>query len=154
MDVYLKEALGKLTGILRTKNFKLNTFDCSPLINGTDLSTTSNPTTITPFETQLIEMVAASPLLKLYPNSTYQIEYFLKISVFGRDGSTFPLPIDESPVLTELAMIDNAEFNLTPNVSLQAPRRFFRIGVAPVSTPIKLPNTSYQNVITNFHFSC
>lgn len=60
------------------------------------------------------------------------LEYYLKIMVFGRDGNNLPLPVDESPVLTELAMIDNSAFSITPNVTLKAPRRFFRIGVAQV----------------------
>lgn len=132
MDVYLKELTSKLIELLRGNNFASNPVDCSTSINGTEPPPTSKSTMITQFEGQLNEMISLSSMLQMYPNSTNRIEFYLKYSVFGRDGNELPLLMDESPVLTELAMIDNAEFNLTPNISLKAPRRFFRIGIAPV----------------------
>lgn len=84
------------------------------------------------FETKLSEVIAESTILKFHHNSTFHLEYFLKVMVFGRDGNDLKLYADESPALTELGMIDNTAFTITPNVSLKAPRRFFRVGVAQV----------------------
>lgn len=123
--------------VLRADEFKNYSPDCSNLMNGSaELSPTSQNPDPTPFETRLFETAASSPLLQFYKNTTYMLEYYLKIMVFGRDGNNLPLPMDESPALTELAMIDNSAFSITPNVTLKAPRRFFRIGVAQVKMSI------------------
>lgn len=129
--------LGNVVGLLRANNFALNSFDCSTSSNGTELTTNSKPATITQFESQLNEMVSSNAILQMYKNSTNSIEFYLKVSIFGRDGNELPIPSDESPILTELAMIDNNEFSLTTNVSLKGPRRFFRVGIAWVNS-IKL----------------
>lgn len=131
MNALIQDLVNKLVVVLRSESFKTYTLDCSVLVNGTlDISTlTTEPTK---FETKLIEAVTESTILQFYQNSTYNLEYFLKIMVYGRDGSDLKLPTDESPVLTELAIIDNSAFTLTPNTTLKAPRRFFRIGVAQV----------------------
>lgn len=132
MDIYLAEAFGKIIDVLRKSNFESMAIDCSTAMNGTDLATVSKPASIIKFEETFNEHVATSRLLQMYKNSTNIIEYYLKVSVFGRDGNEMAIVSDESPVLTELAMIDNSEFSLTPNVSLTAPRRFFRIGIGQV----------------------
>lgn len=133
MDIYLAEALGKIIDVLRKTNFESNAIDCSTSMNnGTDLTTAPKPASIIKFEETLNEYVATSPILQMYKNSSNAIEYYLKVSVFGRDGNEMPIESDESPILTELAMIDNSQFSLTPNVSLTAPRRFFRIGIGQV----------------------
>lgn len=134
MNSFIREIVTHLVPVLRTDNFKSYTLDCSVLTNGSsDLGTTSSSfSDPTEFESRLVEAVATSPLLQFYQNSTFRLEYFLKIMVFGRDGNELPVPTDESVVFTELAMIDNSAFSITPNVSLKSPRRFFRIGVAQV----------------------
>lgn len=117
--------------LLNADNFKSHSPDCAALVNGTsDITTTSSSLEPTAFETRLSESIAETPLLQFLPNSTFKLEYYLKVMVFGRDGNNLRLLADESPVLTELAMIDNSAFNIVSNVSLKAPRRFFRIGVA------------------------
>lgn len=114
-------------------SFKVHALDCSVFTNGsTDLSTVSSNSDPNQFESRLIESVSTSAIVQFYQNSTYNLEYFLKVMVFGRDGNELRMPIDESVVLTELAMIDNSAFKITPNVSLKSPRRFFRIGIAQV----------------------
>lgn len=119
--------------ILREDNFKTSVFDCSTLLNGTtDLNAPTKDLDLNDFESRLVEKVSKSPLLKLHRNSSFNIEFFLNIMVFGRDGNELPLPIDESIILTNLAVIDNNAISATANVSVKAPRRFFRIGVAEV----------------------
>lgn len=133
MHIFVREVVSKLVPVLRVDDFKAFSTDCSILANGSsELSATSPNPDPTPFETRLFESAASSPLLQIYKNTTYMLEYYLKIMVFGRDGNNLPLPIDESPVLTELAMIDNSAFSVASNITLKAPRRFFRIGVAQV----------------------
>lgn len=120
--------------VLKVDAFKTYSPDCSSLVNGTsDLSATTSQPEQNAFETRLAESVVETPLIQFYPNSTFHLEYYLKVMVFGRDGNDLRLTPDESPVLTELAMIDNSAFNIVPNISLKAPRRFFRIGIADVS---------------------
>lgn len=132
--MFLRELINKLVPTLRADDFKLYSTDCSDSINGTtDLSTSALHKEPTPFETRLAETVVSSPILQFYQNSTFNVEYYLKMMVFGRDGNELRLSADESPVLMELAMIDNSAFTVTPNVSVKAPRRFFRIGVSQVN---------------------
>lgn len=134
MNSFIYELITKLVPLLRVNNFKSHILDCLVLINGSSDLTSSLSLTLDPneFETRLVEAVAISPLLQLYRNSTFNLEYYLKVIVFGRDGNELRMPIDESVVLTELAEIDNSAFSITPNVSLKSPRRFFRIGIAQV----------------------
>lgn len=134
MNSFIYELITKLVPLLRVNNFKSQILDCLVLINGSSDLTSSLSLTLDPneFETRLVEAVAISPLLQLYRNSTFNLEYYLKVIVFGRDGNELRMPIDESVVLTELAEIDNSAFSITPNVSLKSPRRFFRIGIAQV----------------------
>lgn len=133
MHVFIRELISKIVPVLRVDDFKAYSPDCSVLVNGSsELSPTSSNPDSTQFEMRLFETAASSPMLQFYKNTTFMLEYYLKIMVFGRDGNNLPLPVDESPVLTELAMIDNSAFSITPNVTLKAPRRFFRIGVAQV----------------------
>lgn len=114
-------------------NFKSYSLDCSNAFNGTsEVSATFPQNDPNAFETRMTEAFGSTPLIQMRPNSTFKMEYYLKLMVFGRDGNNLLLPSDESPILTELAMIDNMAFNIKPNVSLNAPRRFFRIGVAQV----------------------
>lgn len=93
---------------------------------------TANPTTPNQFESQLIEMITSTPIIKLYQNISYRYEYHLNVDVFGRDNNDQLIAADESPVLRDLATIDNYEFMPAANVTLKAPRRFFRLGVAEV----------------------
>lgn len=118
--------------ILSAENFESHSVNCSLLSDGStnfDIAQLSN-SELTTFEKRLSEIVQEVPLFHFYQNSTNNIEFFLKVSVHGRDGNELPLLADESPVLTELATIDNYVFSVTPNISIKAPRRFFRIGVA------------------------
>lgn len=132
MDIYLAEAFGKIVDVMRKNNFESNAIDCTTSMNGTDLASVSKPKSIVEFEEALNEHVATTRMLQMYKNSTTTIEYYAKVSVFGRDGNEMPIVSDESPILTELALIDHSQFSLTPNVSLTAPRRFFRIGIGQV----------------------
>lgn len=133
MNSFIRELFNKIVSVLRADNFKSYVTDCSVLTNGSsDLSAQSLSIDPNEFETRLAEAVATSPLLQLYRNSTFNLEYFLKVMVFGRDGNELRMPIDESVALTELATIDNSAFSITPNVSIKSPRRFFRIGIAQV----------------------
>lgn len=119
--------------VLRVDSFKSYSLDCSTFLNGTSELVASFPQNDpNAFETRMTEAFSSAPLIQMYPNSTFKVEYYLKLMVFGRDGNNLLMPPDESPILTELAMIDNTAFNIKPNVSLNAPRRFFRIGVAEV----------------------
>lgn len=132
MNSFTRELFNKLIAVLHAGNFESHTLNCSTLgdsVSNFDIVPLSNsePTT---FEKKLSEIVQEVPILQFHQNSTYNIEYFLKVMVFGRDGNELPLLVDESPVLTELGTIDNFAFSITPNISLKAPRRFFRIGVA------------------------
>lgn len=134
MNSFIYELITKLVTLLRVNNFESHILDCLVPINGSSDLTSSLSMNLNPnkFETRLVEAVAVSPLLQLYRNSTFNLEYYLKVIVFGRDGNEQRMPIDESVVLTELAEIDNTAFSITPNVSLKSPRRFFRIGIAQV----------------------
>lgn len=153
--MFIHELINKLVPILRMDNFKLYSLDCSDLINGTtDLSSSAQSEELTLFETRLTEIVAASPILQFYQNSTFNIEYYLKMMVFGRDGNELRLMADESPVLTELAMIDNSVLTITPNVSLKAPRRFFRIGVSQVNCLKTLNQLPFQFWKKTQNFVC
>lgn len=134
MDVFMKELFTKLVVVLRSFNFEQHTIDCANVLGANSTELTSDASKgPTPFETSLMESVSTSRILQMYPNSTYNIEYFLNVMVFGRDGNNLPLMPDETPVLTELATIDNVDIRATPNVSVTAPRRFFRIGISAVS---------------------
>lgn len=140
----MRDVSKKLISVLRMYNFKSHVLDCSVLNNGTSDSSTTHPSMDSnEFGSRLVEEVAESPLLTFYRNSTHKIEYFLKVVVFGQDENDLRLPTDETTVaLTELAMIDNSVFSVTPNVSFKAPRRFFRIGVAQVEE-IKLSRSRH-----------
>lgn len=119
--------------VLRFDHFKSTILNCSILIdNNSDLHMLSQNTDFNEFETRLSEAITESQLLKYCQNTTFNIEYFLKVTVYGRDGNELRMPADESVVLTELAMIDNTDFTITRNNSLKAPRRFFRIGIGQV----------------------
>lgn len=133
LDTFLRELINKLVAVLRADSFKSNSLDCSGLLNGTtDVSATFVQNEPTAFENRMAEAFNGVPLIQMYSNSTFKVEYYLKMMVFGREDNTLQLPADISPVLTELAMIDNTEFNIKPNISIKAPRRFFRVGVAHV----------------------
>lgn len=124
--------------MLRVDSFKSNLLDCSNLLNGTtDFSATFSQNEPTVFENRMAEAFNGAPLIQVYSNSTFKVEYYLKMMVFGRDENNLQFPADESPILTELAMIDNTAFNVKPNVSIKAPRRFFRVGVAQVIETLK-----------------
>lgn len=154
MDIYLAEALGKIIDVLRKNNFESNAIDCSTSMIGTDRATVSKPASIIKFEETLNEYVATTSMLQMYKNSTNSIEYYLKVSVFGRDGNEMPIVSDESPVLTELAMIDNSQFSLTPNVSLTAPRRFFRIGIGQVIFISEIKSEKILHIFMENIFLC
>lgn len=125
--------MNKLVSVLRVDSFKSHSLDCSTLINVTsDSSMIFLQNEPTAFEARMREAFSNLPMIQMYPNSTFKVEYYLKMMVFGRDGNNLELPTNESPILTELAVIDNTAFNIKPNVSLKAPRRFFRVGVAQV----------------------
>lgn len=131
LEIFLRELISKLVTVLRADSFKSYSIDCA--LNGTfDESAAFAQKAPTPFEIRMAEAFSSVPLIQMYPNSTYKVEYFMKMMVFGRDGNDLLLPADESPILTELAMIDNTAFDVKPNVSIKAPRRFFRIGVSQV----------------------
>lgn len=119
--------------VLRVDSFKSYSLDCSSLFNGTsEFSAAFSQNEPTAFETRMTEAFSSAPLIQMYSNSTFRFEYYLKMMVFGRDGNNLLLSADESPILTELAVIDNTAFNIKPNVTLKAPRRFFRVGVTQV----------------------
>lgn len=135
IDTFLREILGKLVTILKSSNFQSYNTEC-PSISDNSLATspdTAKPSILNQFESQLIEMIATAPIIKQYQNISYRYEYYLNVGVFGRDGNDQRLVADESPVLIDLANIDNFEFSLFGNVTLNAPRRFFRLGVTEVS---------------------
>lgn len=119
---------------MREANFKAETIDCPQLLNDSiDTSLHGKNLERNQFERQLIEAISQVPMIKQYQNSSYSFEYYLKMNVFGREGNDIRIPSDESPVLTDLATIDNKELLLTPNISMKAPRRFFRIGITEVN---------------------
>lgn len=119
--------------VLRFDHFKSTILNCSILIdNNSELHMISQNTGFNEFETRLSEAITESQLLEYYQNTTYNIEFFLKVTVYGRNE--LRMPADESVVLTELAMIDNSDFTITQNLSLKAPRRFFRIGIGQVKS--------------------
>lgn len=133
IDSFLKELFVKLTAILRESEFKVQSLECPNIFNESmDSITSVKNSEPNQFESQLFDAISTVQMIKQRLNSSYSFEYYLKVNVFGRDGNEFRLLPDESPVLTELATIDNAGFSLTSNVSLKSPRRFFRIGVAEV----------------------
>lgn len=133
IDIFLKELLSKLISIIRESNLKIETFDCPNILNDSiDTSLLGKNSEPNQFESQLLEAISKMPIIKQYQNSSYSFEYYLKMNVFGREGNSLRVLSDESPVLTDLATIDNKEFLLTPNVSIKAPRRFFRIGITEV----------------------
>lgn len=93
---------------------------------------------ITEFEKKFRENIMTFSNLVLYQpdKSPYSVEFSLSILMKGRDSSSddkVPPPSDESPVLKELAVIDNVALALINNATVTVPRRFFRIGIAPVS---------------------
>lgn len=128
----MSELFNKVIPLLRAENYRQYSVDCSVFFNGTEMIVDSYKPPVTVFETKLLEIVSSSSVLQMYPNSTYNVEYFVNVMIFGRDGNNLPLLADESPVLTELATVNNDDVRVTPNVSMMAPRRFYRIGVAEV----------------------
>lgn len=98
------------------------------------LSSTDMDVSITNFEAKFREnVVALSNLVLFQPDkSPYSVEFLLNILMLGHDASAERTP-DETPVLKELALIDNSAFSLLKNSTIATPRRFFRIGIAPVS---------------------
>lgn len=84
------------------------------------------------FENQLrAEFVQESNIVQLVANTTNRLEYFLNLEIVGRDGNDVPLMANESPVILELAVVDNEAITVTSNVTIKGPRRFFRVGIAP-----------------------
>lgn len=131
LDTFIRAVVTKLVPVLRVDSFKSYSIDCSA-VNGT-IDSSAMSSSPNAFETRLVESFGTTPLIQFYQNSTFNVDYYLKMMVFGRDGNNLKLMHDESPVLTELGMIDNAGFSVASNISLKAPRRFFRIGVSQVT---------------------
>lgn len=135
IDIFLRELFGKLLSILKTSNLQSHNVNC-PSTTDSSISTASGaatPPTPNQFEGQLLEMLTSTPIVKQYQNISYRYEYYVHVDVFGRDGNDQRLESNESPALMDLATIDNVEFVAAPNVTLKAPRRFFRLGVTQVS---------------------
>lgn len=154
MDIFLREILGKLTGLLKSASFQSHTVEC-PAIG--DSSPAAPPDTAKPaapnqFEGQLLEALASTTVVRQYQNISYRYEYYLNVDVYGRDGNNQRLEADESPVLMDLASIDNVEFIPTTNITLKAPRRFFRLGVTKVTLNSKFPQfTRVIRIVQLFH---
>lgn len=133
IDIFLRELFGKLLGFLKTSNLQSHNVNC-PSTTESSLSTASGvATSPNQFEGQLLEMLTSTPIVKQYKNISYRYEYYVNVDVFGRDGNNQRLEKNESPALMDLATIDNVEFIPTANITLKAPRRFFRLGVTEVS---------------------
>lgn len=76
----------------------------------------------TAFENQLnAEFVGALNIVQFVANTTNHLEYFLNLGIVGQDVNG----------TREMATVDNEAIFVSPNVTLQGPRRFFRIGIAP-----------------------
>lgn len=135
MDIFLREILGKLTGLLKTTSFQSHTIECPAIGDSSPVAPpdTAKPSAPNQFEGQLLEALASTTVIRQYQNVSYRYEYYLNVDVYGRDGNNQRLEADESPVLMDLASIDNVEFIPTSNITLKAPRRFFRLGVTKVT---------------------
>lgn len=152
MDIFLREILGKVTGILKATNLQSHTVEC-PAIGDTSPATppdTAKPSAPNQFESQLLEALASTPIVRQYQNISYRYEYYLNVDVYGRDGNNQRLLPDESPVLMNLASIDNVEFVPTVNITLVAPRRFFRLGVTEVRRKSSCFSTNFLQLPSFF----
>lgn len=111
----------------------MHSMTCSPTADdSTNLTTSIEPITLNAFESQLrTEFDVRSNVVQLMSNTTNHLEYFLNLEVVGVDESDEALMVDESPIVMELAVVNNDAVTVAPNVTLKAPRRFFRIGIAP-----------------------
>lgn len=127
--IFLADLLTRLISLLRTNTFEMHSVKCSPAAGNV---TDDVAVDFTDFENQLRTEFPATPnLVQFVANTTNQLEYYLSLGIIGRDGSDVPLLVNESPIIIELAVVDNGAIIVTSNVTIKGPRRFFRIGIAP-----------------------
>lgn len=121
--------MSRLMMLLKSNTFETHSVKCSPSDNSTDVTSVEH-FEMNSFENQLhAEFAGASNIVQFVTNTTNQLEYFLNLGIVGRDGSD--VLANESPIITELAVVDNEAITVTSNVTIKGPRRFFRIGIAP-----------------------
>lgn len=114
------------------------TLNCENDINNVtdDLSSSLTAVSITDFERKFQDnIVAFSHLVLIQPDrSPFSVEFLLNMLMMGHDANgDEQLSANETPVLKELAVIDNTALSVINNSTVSSPRRFFRIGIAPVS---------------------
>lgn len=76
------------------------------------------------------EIAMRSEVIQHTANASNSLEYFLNLNSIGRFENV-PLLENESPAITDMAVIDNDGIFPSRNLTIKGPRRFFRIGVAP-----------------------
>lgn len=82
------------------------------------------------------QIVSTSTLIKLVANSSYNMEYYFSIMAVVGDIKE----ADKSVVTMNTAVINNEGLTMTLNITIKPPKRFFRIGIAPVSFKITFIN--------------
>lgn len=132
---FLKELMTKLIPMI-LKSTELRSqkiFNCENEISNVAnaLSSDGFEASITSFEQQFRDnIISAANVVQYQPDKApYSIEYYLNLMMIGRDG---PIVLNETPIPKELASIDNAGLSLINNATLAPPRRFLRLGIAPV----------------------
>lgn len=104
---------------------------CSQSGNSGEISSVDN-SELSAFEYQVrTEFSAAPSVVQLVTNTTNRLVYYLNLGIVGREGGDLPLMENESPIIMELAVVDNEAVTVVANVTIKGPRRFFRIGIAP-----------------------
>lgn len=123
--------MSRLVAVLRANTFEVHSVKCSQSGNSTEITYVDH-TELNAFENQVRNALSATTsVVQLVTNTTNQLEYYLNLGIVGRDGSDMPLMENESPIIMELAVVDNEAVTVAANVTIKGPRRFFRIGIAP-----------------------
>lgn len=129
--VYLTDLLSRVTTLLKSTSLETHSVKCSPSDNSTEVTPLEN-TELNAFESKLrTEFAKAANIVQFVANQTNRLEYYLHLGIVGRDGSDVPLMPNESPIIMELAVVNNEAITVATNVTIKGPRRYFRIGIAP-----------------------
>lgn len=130
--MFLKTAMLQLFSLLQKNKFPKHTVQCQTNANSSDPLMEETDIKMTQFEEQIqSEILSNSRIIRSVANASHDLEYFIHLNLVGRYGDESRLASDESAVIADLAVIDNKGIAVARNTTITAPRRFFRIGIAP-----------------------
>lgn len=131
-EIFLKTAVTKIFDLLQKNQFTKHHVQCQTNANTSDSLMEESDIKLTKFEEQIQnEILSNTKLIQSIKNASHELEYYIHLTLLGRFGGESKLANNESPAITELAIIDNNGISVPKNISIDAPRRFFRIGIAP-----------------------